>query len=67
MCSIVLKYISQVKNGHMMKNNVNGSAHSIQALLGAAAENTTSTVNTVNKTLLSLPAYVQAAVAGESG
>lgn len=57
----------QVKNGHMMKNNVNGSAHSIQALLGAAAENTTSTVNTVNKTLLSLPAYVQAAVAGESG
>ena len=50
-----------------MKNNVNGSAHSIQALLGAAAENTTSTVNTVNKTLLSLPAYVQAAVAGESG
>ena len=51
-----------------MKSNINGSAHSIQALLGAtAADNTTSTVNTTNKALFTLPTYVQAAVAGESG
>jgi hypothetical protein len=64
------KFLCQVKDASMVKSTtINGSAHSIQALLGApaAAENTTSTTNTTNKTLLSVPAYVQAAVAGESG
>ena len=57
----------QVKDANLVKSNINGSAHSIQALLGATADNATSTVNTTNKALFTLPTYVQAAVAGESG